>query len=644
VLPNGFSESVFASGLTLPTAMAVAQDGRIFVAEKGGTLRVVQNQTVLPTPFLSVAVDDFSERGLIGVALDPNFQSNGFVYVYYTTDQMAFGKLVNRVSRFTADPANPNVALAGSERVLVDDIASTNGNHNGGALLFRPDGMLYVAVGEAGVPANSQSLANLSGKILRIDPATGQAAPGNPTTIAGLGAVPPAQSRIWAAGLRNPFTMAVQPGTGRLFINDVGGALFEEINEGIAGANYGWSLTEGDFNQAAFPNFTRPVYAYAHGRGPLQGNTIAGGAFYNPATPMFPTEYTNDYFFGEFINGRIYLRDSGTGVVTTFGDQLTGKSPVDLDLGLAGQLLYLDIVGGTIYQITFSPPIVTASVVAVGTGPGPASQLVAINTDGSTRFMVNAYPGYFGGVRVASGDVTGDGIEDIITGTGPGAPPHVKVFDGATGGLVRSFFAFAGGFSGGLNVAAGDVTGDGRADIIVSSASGAAHVKAFDAVSGAEVRSFFAYPGFTGGVTVAAGDVDGDGRTDIITGSATGPAHVKVFSGTSGALVRSFLVFGSGYSGGVSVGFAGGGIVAGAAVGPPHVKVFNADLSERLSFFAFPPTFRGGVRVGGNGNSVMVGVGPGAGPHLKLFDALSGVQLDSRFAFAPSTPGGIFVG
>ncbi|MCI0701180.1 MAG: PQQ-dependent sugar dehydrogenase [Planctomycetia bacterium] len=643
-LPTGFTESVFASGLTQPTAMVVAPDGRIFVAEKEGALRVVQNQTVLPTPFLSVTVDDFSERGLVGVTLDPNFQSNGFVYVYYTVPGT---NPFNRVSRFTASTTNPNVAAAGSERILVDNLPSTNGNHNGGALVFRPDGMLYVAVGEAGVPANSQTLNNLLGKILRVNPATGAAAAGNPTTIAGLGTVPAGSERIWAAGLRNPFTMAVQPGTGRLFINDVGGGKFEEVNEGIAGANYGWPDTEGDFNQQSFPNFTRPIYAYAHGQGPLQGNTIAGGAFYNPSVAMFPAEYTGDYFFGEFINGRIYLRDNSTGVVTTFADDLTGGSPVDLDLGLSGQLLYLDIGSGTIYQITFgvSGPVAPGTqLTAVGTGPGVASQVRAFNPDGSIRFTASAYAGYSGGVRVGTGDVTGDGVEDVITGTGPGAPPHVKVFDGATGGLVRSFYAYDPGFLGGLFVSAGDVTGDGRADIVVGTARGAAHVKAFDGVTGAEVRSFIAYAGFGGGVTVAAGDVDGDNRADIITGSAIGPAHVKAFSGVNGAEVRSFFAFPPGYLGGVSVGFAGGGIVAGAAVGPPHVKVFNADLSERLSFFAFPATFPGGVRVAESGNTLLVGVGPGAGPHLKVFDALSGALTGSFFAFDPSTPGGIFVG
>ena len=225
VLP-GFSESVLASGLVQPTAMTLAPDGRIFVAEKGGTLRVVQNGAVLATPFLTVGVNTVSERGLIGVALDPNFAANGFVYVYYTTSAAT---PVNRVSRFTASAGNPNVALAGSEVVLLDNIASTNGNHNGGALAFGADGKLFIGVGEAGVPSNAQTLSNLSGKVLRINP-DGSIPPDNP-----LVGVSGARPEIWAFGLRNPFTLAVQPGSGQLFINDVGQNAFEEVDPGVRG-------------------------------------------------------------------------------------------------------------------------------------------------------------------------------------------------------------------------------------------------------------------------------------------------------------------------------------------------------------------------------------------------------------------------
>ncbi|HKB35342.1 MAG TPA: PQQ-dependent sugar dehydrogenase, partial [Gemmataceae bacterium] len=236
-LVPGFVERPFASGLTQPTAMEFAPDGRLFVAEKGGTVRVItSNGTLLPTPFLTVAVNTFSERGLDGITFDPNFASNHFVYIYYTTNAST---PVNRVSRFTVSTTDPNVAQAGSEKVLLDNIPSTNGNHNGGALHFGIDGKLYIGVGESGVPSNAQMLNTLAGKILRIN-ADGSIPSNNPFVN-----TPGARGEIWALGFRNPFTFAVQPGTGRIFVNDVGEGSWEEIDDLVKGGNYGWNTTEG---------------------------------------------------------------------------------------------------------------------------------------------------------------------------------------------------------------------------------------------------------------------------------------------------------------------------------------------------------------------------------------------------------------
>ncbi len=348
-----------------------------------------------------------------------------------------------------------------------------------------------------------------------------------------------------------------------------------------------------------------------------------------------------DYFFADFVNNRIFLRDESSGAVTAFADSTAGSGVVDLDVLPDGRLLYLSLSTGRIYQIAATGAPAPAQLIAVGTGPGAASRVAALNADGTTRFSATAYAGYSGGVRVASGDVTGDGVEDVVTGTAPGVAAHVKVFDGATGGLVRSFLAFDPAFLGGLFVASGDVTGDGRADIIVGTATGASHVKVFDGATGAEIRSFLAYDGFTGGVTVAAGDSTGDGRADIVTGTATNGAHVKVFDGASGALRNSFFAF-SGFTGGVSVGFASGSIVAGAAVGPPHVKTFVGGAEQR-SFLAFDPAFQGGVRVAGNGGLILAGAGTGAGPHLKGFSSAL-VEALSLLVFDPTGKGGIFVG
>src|SRR5262249_3312339 len=157
VLP-GFTQSLFVNGLSNPTAMEFAPDGRLFVCQQGGQLRVIKGGVLLPASFLTVTVDSSGERGLLGIAFDPNFARNQYVYIYYTATTPA---IHNRVSRFTA---NGDVVLAGSETVLLDiDNLSSATNHNGGAIHFGPDGKLYIAVGENADGSNSQTLANLKG-------------------------------------------------------------------------------------------------------------------------------------------------------------------------------------------------------------------------------------------------------------------------------------------------------------------------------------------------------------------------------------------------------------------------------------------------------------------------------------------------
>lgn len=253
-----------------------------------------------------------------------------------------------------------------------------------------------------------------------------------------------------------------------------------------------------------------------------------------------------------------------------------------------------------------------------------------------------------GGVRVAAGDVNGDGIPDIVTGSGPGGGPVVRVFDGTTNSQANSFFAFDAAFTGGITVAAGDLDGDGRADIIAGAGVGS-QVKAFSGANGSLLRSFFAYGAFQGGVNVAAGDLDGDGRADVITGAGAGGApHVKAFSGQTGLEIRSFFAFPMAFEGGVNV--AGGDlngdgfaeIVVGAADLASTVRVFDGSTGQQLtSFFAFDG-FAGGVRVGvgdidGDGfNELITGAGPGGGAHVRVFNGQSFAQMQDFFAFGTS--------
>ena len=281
---------------------------------------------------------------------------------------------------------------------------------------------------------------------------------------------------------------------------------------------------------------------------------------------------------------------------------------------------------------------------------------------GNMRFEFFAYdPSFTGGVRVAMGDVTGDGRADIIVGSGPGAPAHVKVFDGKTLAVVASFFAFSSGFTGGVYVAAGDVNGDGRMDIITGADSGApgGHVKVFDGKTLAEIHSFLAFDGFTGGVRVAAGDINGDGKADIIAGAGPGAGpHVKVFSGDNLAVLASFFAFSPGFSGGVYVaagdvnGDKRADIVTGAGSGAPggHVKVFDGQtLAEIRSLLAFDTGFTGGVRVAagdvnGDGKAdIIAGAGPGGLPHVRAFHGTTVAELRDFIALPPNFTGGVFV-
>ena len=347
VLPSGFTEVPFGTGLASPTAMELAPDGRIFVAEQGGSLRVIDNTgNLLPTPFVTVTVDSSGERGLIGVTLDPAFASDHFVYVYYTATTPV---VHNRISRFTD---NGNLAVPGSEVDLLDlDPLSTAANHNGGGLHFGLDGKLYVGVGENANGSNAQTLGNLLGKMLRIN-ADGSIPTDNPFFNTATGK----NRAIWALGLRNPFTFGVQPGTGRIFIDDVGQNTWEEIDDGIAGSNYGWPFSEGlrqsGDSQTTIGTYRDPLLAVNHSDGSI---AMVGGTFYNPATAQFPSSYVGEYFFSD-LSGYIRVFNPANGSTTGFA---TGLSvPVDLDVAADGSLYYLQRgSGGTtgeVFRVQFN--------------------------------------------------------------------------------------------------------------------------------------------------------------------------------------------------------------------------------------------------------------------------------------------------
>jgi glucose/arabinose dehydrogenase len=338
-VPAGFTEKVIASGLANPTAMQFAPDGRLFVAEQGGRLRVIKDGVLLSTPFATVSVSASGERGLLGIAFDPAFLTNSYVYVYYTATSPT---VHNRISRFTA---NGDVAVPGSEVVLLDlDNLSSATNHNGGALNFGPDGKLYAAVGDNASGTNAQSMNNLLGKVLRLN-ADGSIPADNPFYSSTTGR----NRAIWALGLRNPFTFAFNPSGTEMFVNDVGEGTWEEINNGIAGANYGWPATEGATSNSLYDT---PRYSYGRANGQC---AITGGTFYSPLANRFPSEYVNDYFFADHCAGWIRRLDPATGSVVNFASGLV--APVDLKVSDDGGLYYLargsGSNAGVVYRIDY---------------------------------------------------------------------------------------------------------------------------------------------------------------------------------------------------------------------------------------------------------------------------------------------------
>jgi len=413
LLPNGFGEEQYANGLTNPTAMAFAPDPcppsgtpvhRLFVCEQSGRVRVFRNGVLQPNAFLNVTADTRGERGLDGICFDPNFATNRYVYVYYTIYQANTSLPThNRLSRFTADPANPDVALAGSETPIMemDDLSTTAFIHNGSGLHFGPDGKFYVSVGENGTSSNSQSLNTVLGKILRINPVPENPDGTNPdstfptdnpfyTTTTGK------NRAIYALGVRNPFTFNFQPGTGRMFIDDVGAATWEEINEGVRGGNYGWPTYEGPV-EPPVAGFTNPIFAYQHNPGfTPHGCAITGGAFYNPPPRCsgdppygFPNSYIGQYFFLDLCSGWIYTMDPtqidpaspyGFHRVSLFASDIHGF-PTYLIVGPDRNLYYISRVDGAVYQIPYpaslAPTIGTQPAdVLVGQG-WPATFTVA---------------------------------------------------------------------------------------------------------------------------------------------------------------------------------------------------------------------------------------------------------------------------
>jgi glucose/arabinose dehydrogenase len=447
VFPTGFSRVQVASGISNPTVMAFAPDGRIFVAQQNGALRVIKNGALLATPFIQISVNSSGERGLIGIALDPNFGTNQFIYLYYTLPDGSR----NRISRFTG---NGDVVVPGSEVVLLNlDPLSSATNHNGGAMHFK-NGLLYVAVGENANGANAQNLDTYLGKILRINP-DGSVPAGNPFTTGSE-----QRRRVWAYGLRNPYTFSIQPGTGRVFINDVGQNTWEEINDATTGGlNFGWPTAEGTSTNSAFTN---PVFAYPHGSGDGAGCAITGGVFFNPASSNYPAAYRGRYFFQDLCNRWINVLD----LTTTPASRLPfatglGGDALSIDVGNDGNLYYLERSTGALFKVIYTvntvPAIVTQpsnqtvaagqpatfSVTATGTAPlsyqWQKNNVSISGATGASYTIASAQPADAGAYRVIVSNTAGSvtSTAATLTVSAFNTPPVAQIITPADGTLYR---------------------------------------------------------------------------------------------------------------------------------------------------------------------------------------------------------------
>jgi len=342
-----------ASGLRDPLYLtAPRSDTRLFIVEQAGRIRILEDGHLLPVPFLDITdrVSSGGERGLLSVAFHPLYSSNGFLYVNYTD---LSGD--TRVERYTVG-ANPYVVDVSSARLILA-VDQPYANHNGGLVMFGPDGMLYIGTGDgggAGDPhGNAQNRGSLLGKLLRIDVDRGDpyAVPAD-NPFVGL---PGSRGEIWADGLRNPWRFAFDQATGLLYVADVGQNSWEEINVEPAtapGLNYGWNIMEGShcFQSDACDrsSLVLPVLAYGHG----EGCSVTGGFVYRGRRAP---SLAGHYFYADYCRGWVRSLTVSGGRATDLREWQVGDIGRVLSFGedAAGELYVLS-ANGRVYRI--APP------------------------------------------------------------------------------------------------------------------------------------------------------------------------------------------------------------------------------------------------------------------------------------------------
>ncbi len=339
---NDYEWKLIVGGLKRPVDVQSANDGsgRLFIIEKSGYIRIYENGQLLDAPFLDITDrvnDSGNEMGLLGLAFHPDYEQNGYFYVNYTG-----GGGNTRLSRFQA---SENSSDSNSENILLL-IDQPYPNHNGGALAFGPDSYLYAGLGDGGLAGdphkNGQNTEALLGKILRIDVNSGD--------TYSIPSDNPFGNEVWAYGLRNPWRITFDRGTGDLWIGDVGQGDWEEIDYLPAGAqggaNFGWSIMEGNhgYDGEAQPGLLLPAAEYDHNQG---GCSVTGGYVYRGAMP----EWQGIYLYGDYCTGTVWGLILSKGqwqsqvmfetdvTITSFGQDESGEIYFASDNGIVYQLI-----------------------------------------------------------------------------------------------------------------------------------------------------------------------------------------------------------------------------------------------------------------------------------------------------------------
>ncbi len=365
-LAAGFAQKTLLGGLHNPTCFAFAPNGDIYIAQQGGAILIDRGGKLLATPVVTVSTDGSNELGVLGLALDPNFASNGYMYLSYTTTSD-----LARVSRFTvqngvANPSSEVVYYTGNQ-------LQSSGHHSANDLHVGPDGKLWWSVGDA-VPAisNAQTLANINGKILRFN-LDGSVPSDNPFIH-----VPGAVPYIYAYGLRNPFRFTFLP-TGQAMTEDTGSSYWEEMDTVQAGGNYGWDFYEGNCFSCGYIN---PAYAYGHL--PVDGAISAISSY---SGSVFPQQYDHVVFFGDYnrtdIEAVAFDPTYRTETSETEFDAAAGTI-ADLQEGPDGDLYYVSIFEGTFTKVYPVGPFPPSAAATASPNAGSAPLTVQFSSAGSS--------------------------------------------------------------------------------------------------------------------------------------------------------------------------------------------------------------------------------------------------------------------